>query len=126
MQLPSEPTALEGRKTVSDPCCGSGRMLIAAAELQPNWHFVGQDVDFRCTQMTAINLALRNNYAHVICGNSLGNTVDVIYETGRIQLWGNSIRKVSKAELPEIVRQVPSNPIPDANSGQGSQLRLFD
>lgn len=35
------------RKTVADPCCGSGRMLLAVADLQPHWEFVGQDVDLR-------------------------------------------------------------------------------
>ena len=35
------------RKTVADPCCGSGRMLLAVADLKPNWEFVGQDVDLR-------------------------------------------------------------------------------
>ncbi|HUQ68567.1 MAG TPA: N-6 DNA methylase [Planctomycetaceae bacterium] len=62
-----------GRRTVSDPCCGSGRMLLAVAELQPHWEFVGQDVDLRCVRMTAINFALRNLYGHVIWGNSLKN-----------------------------------------------------
>ena len=57
MSLPQEQTDLDARRTVNDPCCGSGRMLLASAKIQPNWHFVGQDVDLRCTRMTAINLA---------------------------------------------------------------------
>ncbi len=36
MNLPTEKTELEGRRTVDDPCCGSGRMLLAAAQIQPN------------------------------------------------------------------------------------------
>jgi len=54
------------RRRVLDPCCGSGRMLLAVAEQCPHWEFVGQDVDLRCVRMTAINLALRNLYGHVI------------------------------------------------------------
>lgn len=100
MSLPSEKTDLDGRRSVNDPCCGSGRMLLSAAKLQPNWHFVGQDVDLRCVRMTAINLGLRNHYGHVVCGNSLSNTCSVIYETGRVQVWGNAIRKVSGVPLP--------------------------
>lgn len=100
MSLPSEKTDLDGRRSVNDPCCGSGRMLLSAAKLQPNWHFVGQDVDLRCVRMTAINLALRNHYGHVVCGNSLSNTAGLIYETGRVQVWGNAIRKVSNVPLP--------------------------
>lgn len=101
MTIPSEQTRLDERRSVNDPACGSGRMLLTAAEIQPNWHFVGQDVDLRCVRMTAINLALRNHYGHVVHGNTLANTSDLIYETGRIQVWGNAIRKVSHVPLPE-------------------------
>lgn len=101
MNLPGDQTGIDGRRSVNDPCCGSGRMLLAAAKLQPNWHFVGQDVDLRCVRMTAINLALRNYYGHVVCGNSLSNTSSLIYETGRVQVWGNAIRKVTHVPLPD-------------------------
>ena len=36
-KLPEEKTDLDGRRSVNDPCRGSGRMLLAAAEIQPNW-----------------------------------------------------------------------------------------
>ena len=93
MQIPAEQTGIDGRKSVNDPCSGSGRMLLAAAEIQPNWHFVGQDVDLRCVRMTAINLALRNHYGHVVHGDSLRLTANTIYETGRVQVWGNAVRR---------------------------------
>ncbi len=70
------------RWTVADPCCGSGRLLLAAAKLQPHWEFVGQDVDLQCVRMTAINLALRNLYGWVIWGNSLANERRLAYRTG--------------------------------------------
>lgn len=44
LNLPAEKADLDGHRSVNDPCCGSGRMLLAAADIQPNWHFVGQDV----------------------------------------------------------------------------------
>ena len=100
INLPEEKTDIDGRRSVNDPCCGAGRMLLSAAKVQPNWHFVGQDVDLRCVRMTAINLAIRNHYGHVVCGNSLSNTCSVIYETGRVQVWGNAMRKVSHVPLP--------------------------
>ena len=139
MNLPAEKTDLDGRRSVNDPCCGSGRMLLAAAEIQPNWHFVGQDVDLRCTRMTAINLALRNHYGHVVHGNSLTNTCDLIYETGRVQVWGNAIRKVGRVPLPDrepeeldiTPPRTKENPVAEEteidsplHDGQ-SQLRLF-
>lgn len=137
-QLPAVKTDLDGRRSVNDPCCGSGRMLLAAAEIQPNWHFVGQDVDLRCTRMTAINLALRNYYGHVVHGNSLSNTTELIYETGRVQVWGNAIRRVNHVPMPSghastksppmTENDEPSNPIAPMDSPDhegGSQLQLF-
>lgn len=141
MQLPTKMTDLDGRRSVNDPCCGSGRMLLAAAEIQPNWHFVGQDVDLRCTRMTAINLALRNHYGHVVHGNSLRNTSELIYETGRIQIYGNAIRQVNQVPMPPRsadsvdaeASQAAGTDIPqetngredDDNRGTNSQLQLF-
>ncbi|MCA9000227.1 MAG: SAM-dependent DNA methyltransferase [Planctomycetaceae bacterium] len=143
MNMPEEKTGLEGRKTVHDPCCGSGRMLLAAADIQPHWQFVGQDVDLRCVRMTAINLGLRNLYGHAVWGNSLGNTTDLIYETGRVQVWGNVIRKTGRVPLPdrepEVVdvtsTETSDAPIehspsktgepPPSSSGPRRQLELF-
>ena len=48
--------------TVMDPCCGSGRTLMAAAELIPRWAldaglvaFYGQDIDQTCVWMCRLN-----------------------------------------------------------------------
>ena len=69
-------------KRIGDPCCGSGRNLLAAANVSPQNEFVGQDVDLRCVQMTAINLALRGLYGWVILGNSLAFEQRLAYRTG--------------------------------------------
>jgi type I restriction-modification system DNA methylase subunit len=45
---------------VLDSCCGSGRMLLAAADINRNNEFYGVDIDLHCVRMTAINLGLRN------------------------------------------------------------------
>lgn len=87
------------KKTVCDPACGSGRMLLAVAEVHRHWEFVGQDVDLRCCRLTALNLALRNLYGYAICGNSLGSTVRQVYRTG---FNGRGfLREASHAELQE-------------------------
>ena len=125
MNLPEEKTDLDGRKSVGDCCCGSGRMLVAAAEVQPNWHFVGQDIDLRCVRMTAINLALRNIYGHVIWGDSIKDEKRLIYETGRLQVWGNTIRKVALPAAPEPVKQMASKPIRPDDRDPGEQQTLF-
>lgn len=128
LNLPDEPTGIDGRKTVADCCCGSGRMLLAAGEIQPNWQFIGQDVDLNCVRMTAINLGLRNLYGHVVWGNSLTNERRLVYETGRLQVYGNVIRKVSLESAPPVVQEVAADDTGQgsADSSPGTQLRLFD
>lgn len=126
MQLPAEATGIEDRKTVGDPCSGSGRMLLAAADIQPNWQFIGQDVDLRCVRMTALNLGWRNLYGKVLWGNSLGTEVKAAYETGRVQIYGNAIRKLAiEAVQPVPVPEKHEPMVVDENTGRGSQLNLF-
>ena len=91
-------------KRVGDPACGSGRMLLAVAEMQPHWHFVGQDVDLRCVRMCAINLTLRNLSGYVIHGNSLTDERRLVYRTG-FDLVG-FISEVPLDACPEPVRRI--------------------
>lgn len=139
MTLDESGAANGERKTVGDPCCGSGRMLLAAGDIQPHWEFVGQDIDLRCVRMTAINLALRNRYGYVIWGNSLSRDTRLVYRTG-FHLQG-FVREIPLAECPDPVQQtahaadsmddstaaVPSlGPASSPRSpGPGQQLHLF-
>ena len=43
---------------VADCCCGSGRMLMAAAKVSRNSLFFGADIDRTCAMMCVINLCL--------------------------------------------------------------------
>lgn len=144
MSIEGSDETLSGRRTVCDPCCGSGRLLLAAADLQPHWEFVGQDIDLRCVRMTAINLALRNLYGHVIWSNALKNeTPKLVYKTG-FNLRG-FVREVNFADCSEPVQSAvaetsidpaavsddPSNSPPGSGESETeppqpkTQLRLF-
>ncbi len=81
MTIDGADAASGGRKSVCGPYCGSGRMLLAAADILPGWEFVGQDVDLHCVRMTAINLALGNHYGYIAWGSGLANT-KMTYQTG--------------------------------------------
>jgi len=105
--MPPEEAAT--KKSVADPCCGSGRMLLGVAEIHRHWEFIGQDVDLRCVRMTAINLALRNLYGYVIHGNSLANERRLVYRTG-FNLQG-LIREVPLGECPAPVHEFTSEPV---------------
>lgn len=58
-------------RTIMDPCCGSGRMLLSAAKVSRNNYFFGSDVDPVCTRMAAINLCLNSMEGEVAWMNSL-------------------------------------------------------
>lgn len=58
----------ESGKTVCDPCCGSGRLLLSVAKIAPNNYFYAADNYHDCAKMTAINMflnGLRGEVAHM-------------------------------------------------------------
>lgn len=52
-------------ETVSDPCCGSGRMFLSAAKVNRFLRFYGADIDLQCCQMTLINMCLNGLFGEV-------------------------------------------------------------
>lgn len=109
--------------TVHDCCCGSGRLLLAAAQVNRNRLFIGQDIDLRCVKMTAINLALRNLYGYVIWGDSLRKERKLIYQTGFASR--GVIRLVQPEETPALM--IPDERAPVlTESFPSPQPTLFD
>lgn len=58
-------------KSICDPTCGSGRMLLSAAKINRKFKFTGADLDQRCCKMTAINLAMNSLQGEVAWMNTL-------------------------------------------------------
>jgi hypothetical protein len=114
-------------KTICDPCCGSGRLLLAAARVNRNRYFVGQDIDHRCAKITAINLALWNLYGKVVWGNTLTNEVRRIYHTG---FNGQGVIRIEDVQAPGPPDQLAAkpDPLPDPEPPNPSprQGTLFD
>lgn len=71
-----------GSPSVLDPACGSGRMLLMAAEINPRCILVGQDNDHTCVQMLAVNLSLNGLQGYAVHGNSLTNEIWKVYKIG--------------------------------------------
>lgn len=121
------------RRTVHDPCSGSGRMLLAAARINRYWEFFGQDVDLRCVRMTALNLAFRNLYGYVIWGNTLALEQKLVYRTGFDGC--GFLRQIPIELCPALVQRAAASAIADTTSvsdsgvspsgGKGRQLELF-
>ncbi len=128
----------EGRRpSVNDPCCGSGRMLLAAAEQNRGFEFSGFDVDLRCVFMTAINLGLRNLRGYVVHANTLTLETFRALQTG-FNMAGGVIQEIPIEQCPvplqhsvkSSVEQGSSPPARDDDcpppaSGPGQQLDLF-
>lgn len=78
------------QQRICDPCCGSGRFLLAAGKRQPDALFVGIEIDRMLARITAINLAVNALTGLVICADlfditpgPLANcTFDIAYEVG--------------------------------------------
>ncbi len=115
-------------ETVNDPCCGSGRMLLASARVNPHCIFYGQDIDLRCVKMTTINLALNGLRGFVTWGDSLAKEQKLVYQTGF-----NGKGFVRELEVQEITSNVSeASPTPQSivpvslpPAQAGSQMSLF-
>lgn len=73
-----------GRPTINDCACGSGRMLLSANGtaydrgcIQP--YLIGEDIDGMCCKMTAINMAMHGCRGEVIKHDSLGHPDELSY-----------------------------------------------
>lgn len=80
-------------KTIFDPCCGSGRMLLSAAKVARYNFFFGADIDKRCAQMTAINLCMNGLRGEVAWMDSLGG-----------EHWGGYSLRYERKHLPVIIK----------------------
>ena len=94
-------------QTVNDPACGSGRFLLSVGQKHPNWEYVGQDIDHRCAQMTAINLGLNGLKGWAVWQNTLTLECHRVYRVG-FNLSGGVIREVPVDQSPFDYRTAPS------------------
>lgn len=97
-------------QSVQDPCCGSGRLLIATCKITDaraldTITFIGQDVDETCVMMCALNFTFFNLNGFVYLGNSLGVTIRRAFQTRRSWM-GGSIREIE----PPAVQEVKEDP----------------
>jgi len=87
-------TELNGN--ILDPACGAGGSLIACCKNMSCKNvdkscFYGQDIDFTCIQMTALNLMFFNLNGVVILGNTLKLEAQKVFLTKRSYLYGGSL-----------------------------------
>ena len=88
-------------KTILDPTCGSGVMLIAGCKYNPKATFYGQDLDPTCVKMCALNLCFFNLNGFAIQGNTIAFECNTVYQTKRTYL-GGAIRELEGKELEQF------------------------
>ncbi len=110
---------------VADCCCGSGRMLLAAAKIKRDSLFFGADIDRTCAMMCVINLCLNGLLGEVCWMDTLMNR---FYAGWRIELQQEHgvpyIREIAEKEsnmvlrLPEKKQELIEQQIPVKNVTQ--------
>lgn len=94
---------------VSDPACGSGSMLLAAAEQCPRWalnlglvQFYGQDIDMTCVKMAQVNLMI-----YGLNGYNLKNVLAMSEADLQAtpEPWQSAYREAQSA-APELVQEI--------------------
>lgn len=98
----------KGYITVSEPTCGSGANIIAAAKVlkeenynpQTSMFFVAQDLDFNCCNMCYLQTALTGLSGQVIWGNTLTLESKELYNTpmaySNVWEYWHTVEKVKK------------------------------
>lgn len=119
---------------ISDPCCGSGVMFLAAAQCFPWWavsmglvQFYGQDIDLTCVRMATVNsrlYGLNGCYAEHVLAMSNTRFREVVpepwqepYEIARQAHAVGDVATVN--EIENLLRRAKANP-------SGTQGTLFE
>lgn len=125
---------------IIDPCCGSGRTLLAGAQHFGRQHrYYGIDIDHTCVKMTALNLFLSGIFHCEVMWADALNPDDFrmsyvlsflpfgifrVTEREKSRLWHlhrNSFPSRKEVPKPEII--LPSKE--DNPTGNGTQMQLF-
>jgi type I restriction-modification system DNA methylase subunit len=116
-QITYSPSGKAG-ETVSDPCCGSGRMFISVSKQNKNVHFYGVDLAIVCAKMTALNMWLFDLNADIFHGDSLAMKY---FRVWKIRHGGF----IYESEIKNKAVPMP-DPVKTAIIKQAEQQKLFD
>lgn len=82
-------------KTIIDPCCGSGRLLLSSAEIAPQNWFFGIDKDLTCAMMSVVNCFLNGLKAEIAWGDTIAMD---IYKVWQVNMKGVGILPCKKED----------------------------
>lgn len=120
------------RLKILDPCCGSGRMLLAGSRVMGTLHdYYGIDIDHTCVKMAAINLFFNGVFhGELMWGDSLAlDDFRVSYRLSRFPFGVFRISEKEKSQLwhmhqSPFVKPAPPTEPPGPGTA-GSQLHFF-
>lgn len=113
--LQAAPNSVEG-KSIADPACGSGRLMLVFAKSNPNNYFYGADNANTCAKMATLNFFLNGLRGEVAWMNTLS-----IEWSGGWQINGNGLGIIPIEKEESRIWSHP--PKPEGN--KGGQLSLF-
>ena len=77
VRITMRPEDMDEPKSISDPCCGTGRFMLRTAKYYAeetgrlNFIFFNQDIDFKMYAYTAFNAILRDIPSYTVWGDTL-------------------------------------------------------
>lgn len=87
-------------KTINEPCCGSGRMILAANQVAKGNYYICQDLDPICCKMTAINLCFHKINAEIYCMDTLRMDKPRFVMATNYELWKNKTLSILYYKTP--------------------------
>jgi len=135
---------LHDGKTILDPACGSGRMLLSAGKRNRNIFHFGCDIDITCCKMATINLLLNTLQGEIALMDSLkmeyfksweisyrnynGMNLPVYREITNKNdslLWKMHIESFGRNKPQKEIKQTPTPSITQNEHQKYTQLQLF-
>ncbi|CAM6002397.1 unnamed protein product [Sphagnum balticum] len=123
---------------ILDPCCGSGRMLLASQKINGQHHeYYGVDIDHTCIKMTGLNLIMSGLFhSEALCADALiPEDFTMSYRTSFLPFGVFRIQEKEKSPLWNMLKSSWDSPEPKAPKPgydgitskypDGSQLKIF-
>lgn len=129
----------EDTRTVNDPACGSGRLLLSAFQKMRKdrlTYFVGEDLDGISVKMCALNMMMNGMFGHVVCRDTLTHEFHFALAVNET-MWPfpsgiPSIRRLDERQCnkleawyPCVMHSMEDRAAVDAHPAGSVQLNLF-
>ena len=128
-RLHGEPGTIQG-KTVADPACGSGRLLLTFAKINPENTFYGADNHNTCAKMSTLNFFANGLQGEVAWMNTLtmewygGWHTNRWPRAGIVPIEKEQSCLWSEPEKMEALKRKPED-VASSSKSDGQQLTLF-